>query len=625
MDEVDKIGIQILQDVGVELPKDVETFEDFSSALVVSSVSAALAAINEQLRFPAKLPPSKAARFRITSKISKAIKELGYTGEIGYQTLLYPNVADTRQLIMFLTNKIPKPEEEAAEEEVLGASQLLNIAIKDSLKAWKSARYSLFKEGRSWGVFRTTNVNTPSNVDDPDVVEYCENDLPRGVQAQIPHPGGLLPTIVHQNCVEVARLQSNDEALGRETEDDETIEEQRQQFKELVTNTLKTAVQQAKAAKESQASSFFRPRNSNVNFSLKTSFENETNFFSRAAQFASDKGVATAEVINEEGNIQQVTETGELVKEEEELEQDRAAKLAEAQKKQMKLQRRLGKIITETEKQKGKAKEFEETLKTKEEEEKKLTEAYKTKSKALDLLPNAKENEKKLREILEKSETRVANMKKQWEDIKSGMLDKLSKRTTEKGKRKADAKMKVEQLKEMRRRMREMGLEIREKDATHKQLVAEVNKLPRTVNRQHYVKRIMDIGRTLEKQKKEIRTILRDVRQVQSEKERLTNTAARVFSVVDDMIYQKAQNTRDKSAARDIKSVYRSVVAMRDSFNELLEKIADKGEAKKEMTATERRIDQLEERIAGENLTRVLEDLSAVKQENKAITAKIKA
>merc|ERR1712173_56021 len=133
---------------------------------------------------------------------------------------------------------------------------------------------------------------------------------------------------------------------------------------------------------------------------------------------------------------QQVTATGELVKEEEELEQERAAKLAEAQKKQMKLQRRLGKIINETEKQKGKAKEFEATLKEKEEEEKKLTEAYKTKSKALDLLPNAKENEKKLREILKKSEDRVANMTKQWEEIKSGMMEKLSKRTNERGKRK---------------------------------------------------------------------------------------------------------------------------------------------------------------------------------------------
>merc|ERR1711971_1325030 len=112
-------------------------------------------------------------------------------------------------------------------------------------------------------------------------------------------------------------------------------------------------------------------------------------------------------------------------------------------------------------------------------------------------------------------------MKKQWEQIRSGMLEKLEKRQGERGKRKADAKLKVEQLKEMRKTMREMGLEIREKNERHKQLVEEVNKLPKSVNRQHYVNRILDIVKTLNKQKKEIRIILKDVRELKSENERL--------------------------------------------------------------------------------------------------------
>jgi hypothetical protein len=42
-------------------------------------------------------------------------QELGFTGEIGYNQLLYPNEKDTRRLLQFLVQRLPKQEEEKVE------------------------------------------------------------------------------------------------------------------------------------------------------------------------------------------------------------------------------------------------------------------------------------------------------------------------------------------------------------------------------------------------------------------------------------------------------------------------------------------------------------------------------
>ena len=49
--------------------------------------------------------------------------------------------------------------------------------------------------------------------------------------------------------------------------------------------------------------------------------------------------------------------------------------------------------------------------------------------------------------------------------------------------------------------MKDMVVDIREKDHLFKQVSDELEKLPKTINRQAYIRRIMDIVRNLEKQK----------------------------------------------------------------------------------------------------------------------------
>jgi hypothetical protein len=77
----------------------------------------------------------------------------------------------------------------------------------------------------------------------------------------------------------------------------------------------------------------------------------------------------------------------------------------------------------------------------------------------------------------------------------------------------------------MRDEMKRLAVEIREKDELVKQLMEELSKLPKQVQRTGYTRRIMDIMRNIEKQQITISGILKDTRDTQKE----INTASEVL------------------------------------------------------------------------------------------------
>lgn len=94
------------------------------------------------LQFPLVLPQNIASRHRICTSIASKIKDLGYLSDCGYNQLLYPTENQTRDLLKWLVEKLPRTEEEGA-QEVLGANALMNRRIMQSLKDWKSRPWKL--------------------------------------------------------------------------------------------------------------------------------------------------------------------------------------------------------------------------------------------------------------------------------------------------------------------------------------------------------------------------------------------------------------------------------------------------------------------------------------------------
>ncbi len=78
-------------------------------------------------------PPPQ--RTRAPARWHPPSQDLGFNGEIGYNQLLYPNEKDTRRLLQFLVQRLPKVEEEKVEVEE-GPAGLLARDIGSALAAW---------------------------------------------------------------------------------------------------------------------------------------------------------------------------------------------------------------------------------------------------------------------------------------------------------------------------------------------------------------------------------------------------------------------------------------------------------------------------------------------------------
>lgn len=81
-------------------------------------------------------------RHRVCTDMATKIKELGFSGDCGYNQLLYPVENQTKALLTWLVQKLPRSDEERA-EEVLGANALLNRRIVNAVVNWKQAAWKL--------------------------------------------------------------------------------------------------------------------------------------------------------------------------------------------------------------------------------------------------------------------------------------------------------------------------------------------------------------------------------------------------------------------------------------------------------------------------------------------------
>ena len=192
--------------------------------------------------------------------------------------------------------------------------------------------------------------------------------------------------------------------------------------------------------------------------------------------------------------------------------------------------------------------------------------------------------------------------------------------------KKAQVGSKVELIKEMRKEMKIKAEDIRNKTKLHKQLVDELNKLPKSVNRQKYIKRIMDVLRSLEKQDDVIQDVLKSVRQVQKDINLASQAKVRSFGVADEVIYQSAIHENQKIPVEEQFGIpaYKNIVALRDGFAKLIQIVEDTGKTKNEIKDIEAKIETEKQKNTAENMKQLLEDLKAVKVENQQIKNKIK-
>lgn len=143
---------------------------------------------------------------------------------------------------------------------------------------------------------------------------------------------------------------------------------------------------------------------------------------------------------------------------------------------------------------------------------------------------------------------------------------------------------KLDEIKLLKERERELNEESRNKDQQYSQLVTEVQKLPKEVNRSAYTQRILEIINNIRKQRDEISKVLADTRENQKEINTLTGRLERSFTVVDELIFRDA---RTNEASR---RAYKLLATLHSDCSELVGLVEETG-------ATVREIRDLEEQV----------------------------
>ncbi|CAH1959135.1 unnamed protein product [Acanthoscelides obtectus] len=134
MEEVDKIIIDSLKQLECDFGA-ITTLKQFDADMVVKAVSYCLEAITPDVTFPKKLPPSMITRLKVASDIAEHIKDLGFRGDMGYQTILYCNEVEIRRVLMFLIERLPREESKTvAPIEQTGYVPRLVKYIEENLK-----------------------------------------------------------------------------------------------------------------------------------------------------------------------------------------------------------------------------------------------------------------------------------------------------------------------------------------------------------------------------------------------------------------------------------------------------------------------------------------------------------
>lgn len=133
--EGDEIILFAFSQIGCKLDDSV-SISQLTAENIIKLVTRALFVISHgDIAISDVLPGNLAARHRICTDIAGKVKELGYLGDCGYNQLLYPSPAQSKSILNWLMQKLPRSEDVA--DVTMSLSDLFAKRISEALGHWK--------------------------------------------------------------------------------------------------------------------------------------------------------------------------------------------------------------------------------------------------------------------------------------------------------------------------------------------------------------------------------------------------------------------------------------------------------------------------------------------------------
>lgn len=630
MEEVDKILIHSLRQVGTSVPEEVQSVGELSPELVVEAAVRCLRAVRPALggALSPHLPPGISARFRLASDLAAACQELGFGGEVGYQTFLYSSEQDTRRLLLFLVEKLPRDENEGGAEPPGKTGALLRAVgarIREQLGTpWVPPPCRPPRLQRLQGVshlrpFTTCPLVLPQSGGPPELQEYFRGGAPP-VTEQPPLFSWTPPALLETHSAQLSARRDweaewGGPGLASRLPPQEYLGRKRQRGRLRVLEVLRQAWPPPAAPPRPYNPpldpTWLReafgvggggggggggalPKGSRFTRSQHLTHEQDPQILLQQLQTAAESAQPSGISEEEPGALQEAALEANLARLDADLEGTRG-ELRDAQ---------LSLSQVEEEVQQGRL-----ALGGREA-------ALRLKARAVELLPDAQNNMDKLQLVVEASSRRIVSLAAQWERHRGPLLAQYRHLRALRDSAQLESSRRLAEIRALHERSRSAAEEARRKEELYKQLVLELEALPRDVSRAVYTQRILEIVGNIRKQKEEIGKILVDTRGLQKEINALVGKLERTFSVTDELLFKDAK--RDEV----VRKAYKYLAALHENCAQLIQTIEDTG-------TIQREIRDLEEQIEGEtsakppaSLDRILSDCRALREENALLAAR---
>uniref|UniRef100_A0A673FZT3 Coiled-coil domain-containing protein 22 n=1 Tax=Sinocyclocheilus rhinocerous TaxID=307959 RepID=A0A673FZT3_9TELE len=593
MEEVDRILIHSLRQAGTDIDEDVQSVKQFTSELIVEAVVKCLRVIDPALGngLSHSLPPGMSARFRLGMSLSQACQDVGFKGEIGYQTFLYSNEPEIRSLFMFLVEKLPRESADASDQPA-GKSALLQRAIAAQIKAQLSVPW--LPLSCSLPIHRKTQVPQHAYILKSRVQEYWRNYL-LPVTAQPSQHASVPASLLENHISELSATQEwesewNSQGLLSRL----TPEEYRSRKKARLQKRI-----------EEQLRAFGGASTGGDVLTKGTRFTHTEKFtFTQEPEKAAQQMAAAASALPSSHQS------------EEDLKAQQEAELSALQQQLQQLSVQMEEVGGDIKQLTVSIQQVSDELQQKEVSNGEKENSIKMKRQTIDLLPDAENNLLTFQSLIEASSKRVVHLASQWEKHRLPLIDEHRRLKELCSNRESESSRKLSEIKDLHDKIRQSAEEAKKKESVYKQLVrnlAEFETLSKDVSRSTYTMRILEIVGNIKKQKEEITKILSDTKDLQKEINGLTGKLDRTFAVTDELVFK-------------VKNHQLIILTFLCSQNctQLIQTIEDTGTIMREIRDLEEQIETENGKRTVSNLEKILEDYKAIRQENSALAAKIR-
>ncbi|CAL8280793.1 unnamed protein product [Boreogadus saida] len=635
MEEVDKILIHALRQSGTGVAEDIQSVKQFTSELIVEAVVRCVRVINPALGggLSPSLPPGMSARFRVGMGLAQACQDLGYKGEMGYQTFLYSNEPEIRALLMFLVEKLPRESAEASDQPA-GKSVVLQRAIAARIKAqlalpWlpHNCRLPLLCKTQSAGPSRSLRTqplslpygNASTGRASPEASREYQRDVLLPVTAQPLHQGALVASLLEQHTAELSAAQEwdsewNSQGLLSRLTPEEYRSRKAARLQKRIQEQLRSAPGTPSPGSGGAGSDLAQlllsfqgagpgdrllPKGTHFTHTQKFTFTQDAGLLvEQMAAVASSMPLGG----QSEGELRarQQAELGAL---EEQLQQGAlGSERLSARMKQMNLS------VAQV------SHELTERVRANQEKE----DSLQVKRQTVELLPDAHNNLAKLQTLVEASAKRLVGLAAQWEKHRDPLIQEHRRLKELCTNQDVESSRQLSEIKDLHEKIRETAEKAKKKESVYKQMISELENLPKDVSRSAYTLRILEIVGNIKKQKEEITKILSDTKELQKEINNLTGKLDRTFAVTDELVFKDAK--KDES----VRKSYKYLAALHENCSQLIQTIEDTGTILREIRDLEEQIETESGNKTVANLERILADYKAVREENSALASKVR-